>query len=115
MPSQAFAERILKFVQAKGYKPQQVHELAEAMGIGEDEHGDFHAACKALMKTGRIVLGSRNALMLPPPPGKIVGTFRGNPRGFGFIVPDTPNAHGDLYVPAPATGGRSPGIRLALA
>ena len=105
MPSQAFAERILKFVQAKGYKPQQVHELAEAMGIGEDEHGDFHAACKALMKTGRIVLGSRNALMLPPPPGKIVGTFRGNPRGFGFIVPDTPNAHGDLYVPAPATGG----------
>jgi ribonuclease R len=105
MPSKTLAERIIKFVQAKGYRPQQLEQLARAMGIGEDEQGDFHAACKALMKTGRIVLGSRNALMLPDPPGKIIGTFRANPRGFGFVIPDTPNSHGDLYVPAGATGG----------
>ncbi len=113
MPSDAFAERILRFVQAKGYKPQQVHELAEAMGIGVDEQGDFHAACKALMKTGRIVLGSRNALMLPAPGGKIIGTFRSNPRGFGFVIPDTPNSHGDLYVPAGAAGGAITGDTVA--
>jgi len=105
MPSDTYAERILRFVQARGYKPQKLHELAQAMGIGEDEQGDFHAACKALMKTGRIVLGSENALMLPGPPGKIVGTFRGNRRGFGFVIPDTPNSHGDLYVPSGRTGG----------
>ncbi len=100
MPSDAFAERILRFVQAKGYRPQKVHELAQALGVGKDEQGDFHAACKALMKTGRVVLGSRNALMLPEPPGKLVGTYRGNERGFGFVIPDTPNSHGDLYIPA---------------
>jgi ribonuclease R len=105
MTSQAFAERILKFVQAKGYKPQAVEELARAMRIGEAEWGDFHDACKALMKSGRIVIGTRNAVMLPQPPGRIIGTFRANPRGFGFIIPDTPNAHGDLYVPAGKTGG----------
>jgi len=105
MPSRAFAERVLRFVQAKGYKPQQLKELARAMGIGEDEHGDFHGACKALMRSGRVVLGSQNALMLPPPAGKVTGTFRGNPRGFGFIVPDTQNSHGDVYVPAGHTGG----------
>ena len=104
MPSDTFAERILRFIQAKGYKPQRLHELGRAIGVGEDELGDFHAACKALMKSGRIVLGSQNALMLPAPPGRIIGTFRGNPRGFGFVVPDTPNAHGDLYVPPGRTG-----------
>ncbi len=104
MPSDSFAERILGFVRARGYKPQKLHDLAQAMGIGEDEQGDFHAACKALMKTGRIVLGSENALFLAAPPGKIIGTFRRNPRGFGFVIPDTPNAHGDLYVPASKTG-----------
>jgi ribonuclease R len=105
MTSQAFAERILKFVQAKGYKPQAVEELARAMRIGEAEWGDFHDACKALMKSGRIVIGTRNAVMLPQPPGRIIGAFRANPRGFGFIIPDTPNAHGDLYVPAGKTSG----------
>ena len=105
MPSNTFAQRILSLVQAKGYRPQQLHELAEAMGLGEDEQGDFHAACKALMKTGRVVLGSSNALMLPAPPGTISGTYRGNVRGFGFIIPDTPNAHGDLFVPPGKAGG----------
>ncbi len=113
MPSDLFTERILKFVNARGYKPQRLQELAQALGIGEDEQGDFRAACKALMKTGRIVLGSENALMLAGPPGKVVGSFRGNPRGFGFIVPDTPNAHGDLYVPAGKTGGAITGDTVA--
>jgi len=105
MPSEAFAERILRFIQAKGYQPQQASELAVSMGIAHDEQGDFHDACKALMKTGRIVLGAKNALLLPDPPGKIVGTFRSNPRGFGFVIPDTPNSHGDLYVPSGSSGG----------
>ena len=105
MPSDMFAERILRFIQTRGYEPQKLHELAQAMGIGQNEQGDFHAACKALMKTGRIVLGSENALMLPGPPAKIVGTFRGNRRGFGFVIPDTPSSHGDLYVPSGHTGG----------
>ena len=113
MSSDHLAERILRFVQAKGYRPQQINELARAMGIGEDEHGDFHASCKALMKTGRIVIGARNALMLPGPPAKILGSFRGNPRGFGFVVPDTPNSHGDLYVPIGATGGAITGDTVA--
>ncbi|MCH8966772.1 MAG: RNB domain-containing ribonuclease, partial [Planctomycetes bacterium] len=105
MPSDRLAERILKFFQADAYQPKQVAQLARAMGIGQDEQGDFHDACKALMKTGRIVLGSGAALMLPPMPGKVIGSFRGNRRGFGFVIPDTPNAHGDLYVPTGATGG----------
>ncbi len=105
MASNNLAERILDFVRAKGYQPHKVQELARAMGIGEDEHGDFRSACKALMKTGRIVLGAGHALTLPGPPGKLQGTFRANPRGFGFVIPDTPNSHGDLYVPKGGTGG----------
>ncbi len=114
MPSEAFAERILKIVHARGYKPRALHELAEALGIGVDEQGDFHAACKALTKSGRIVLGSRNAVMLPDPPGRLYGSFRANARGFGFVVPDIPNAHGDIYVPAPKTGGAMTGDRVAV-
>ncbi len=112
MSSQAFAERILRFIRAKGYRPRRLEELAVAMGVGEAEQGDFHTACKALMKTGRIVLGSSNALLLPAPPARIAGTFRANQRGFGFVIPDMPNSYGDLYVPPGATGGAMTGDRV---
>ncbi|MFQ5463290.1 MAG: ribonuclease R family protein, partial [Phycisphaerae bacterium] len=105
MSSDALTRRILEFVQAEGYQPRQLDRLARAMGIAEAEQGDFHAACKALMKTGRVALGAAGALMLAGPPPTLVGTFRANPRGFGFIVPHTPNIHGDLYVPGHATRG----------
>ncbi len=113
MSNAALAERILKFIEAKGYQPRQLEDLARAMGLGADEQGDFHAACKALMKTGRIVLGARNALVLAEPPLRMVGTFRGNARGFGFVVPETPCAQGDLYIPSGATGGAITGDTVA--
>lgn len=112
MASVDIAERILQFVQAKGYKPQQIEQIAEALGIGEQEHGDFHDACRALMRSGRVVLGGSNALSLPPPPARLTGSFRANPRGFGFVIPEIPNSHGDLYVPAEATGGAMTGDRV---
>lgn len=86
-------------MRSEGYAPKQAVELAEALGLGADEMGDFHSACKALMKQGRVVIGSRSALILSPPKGSVIGTFRLNPRGFGFVIPDTPYDHGDLFVP----------------
>lgn len=105
MPSEAFSDRILRAVHARGYRPQSLDELARALGVAGEEMGDFHAACKALMRNGRVVLGARNAVTLPEPSGRITGTFRGNPRGFGFVIPDSPNSHGDLYIPPGATAG----------
>jgi len=86
MPSKHLTEQILSFVQADGYKPREVEQLALAMGMGHDEQGDFHDACRALMKSGRIALGSSNAVMMSAPPGKLTGIFRGNKRGFGFVI-----------------------------
>lgn len=112
MPSSDFAERILRFVGAKGYTPQQIDEIATALRIAENEQGSFHDACKALRKTGRVVLGTRGALALPPPPSRLTGQFRANLRGFGFVIPEERNSHGDLYIPRGATGGAMTGDRV---
>ncbi|MHC4235880.1 MAG: ribonuclease R, partial [Planctomycetota bacterium] len=99
MAAERFSDRILKHVARQGYRPQKVRQLARAMGIADDEYGDFRKAVKALMRTGRVVLGSASAVTLPQPGRTIVGHFRANPRGFGFVIPDEPNAHGDLFIP----------------
>jgi len=113
MPIQRFSEKILRHLAREGYKPKKVAALAREMGIADNEYGDFRAAVKALMRTGRVVLGSASAVTLPAPAKTLVGQFRGNPRGFGFVIPDTPNAHGDLYVPADHTGGAVTGDTVA--
>jgi ribonuclease R len=95
-----FSERILEFLRRPEYQPMKAHRLAVAMGIGEAEQGDFHEAVAALRRVGRVVMGTGNAVMLPHPPSQVAGTFRGNPRGFGFVVPDGPTEHGDLYIAA---------------
>lgn len=94
-----FSERIVEFLGDPKYRPMRARKLAHAMGIADAHQGDFHDAVDALRRSGRVVLGSNNAVSLPHRGGQIVGVFRGNPRGFGFVVPDEDTAHGDLYIP----------------
>ncbi|HRX87164.1 MAG TPA: ribonuclease R [Phycisphaerae bacterium] len=105
MPTEDYTERILRFVGSTDYRPQQVRALARTLGIGADEYGEFRDAVKALMKSGRLVLGSSKVLTLPERRGQIIGKFRLNPRGFGFVIPNEPDAHGDLFVPPGENGG----------
>ena len=113
MPTERFANRIIRHLARQGYQPQKVRRLARAMGIADEEYGDFRGAVKALMKTGRIVMGAASALTLPDPARQVVGRFRSNPRGFGFVIPDTPNSHGDLFVPPGHSGGAVTGDTVA--
>ncbi len=109
MPSERFADRILKHMGRRGYQPTKLGRLAREMGIAEAEYGDFRAAAKALAKSGRVVLGAASALTLPEPTGTIAGRFRANPKGFGFVIPDSPTSHGDLFIPPGETRGAMTG------
>ncbi|HNQ22641.1 MAG TPA: ribonuclease R [Phycisphaerae bacterium] len=115
MTTERFADRIVRHLARQGYQPQKIHKLAKAMGIADEEYGDFRETVKALMKTGRIVMGSASALTLPDPARRVVGRFRSNPRGFGFVIPDTPNAHGDLFIPPGHAGDAVTGDTVAAA
>jgi len=94
-----YAEAILKYLSGRGYQPLKPRQLARHMGVDEADYGTFREAIKLLRDAGRVVLGARNAVMLPEMSGRVVGTYRANPRGFGFVIPETPTAHGDLYIP----------------
>ncbi len=88
----------------KTYRPVQLRRLAQTIGVHEHEFNEFRIAVKTLMKAGRIVLGANEAVMLPEGAKTIVGRFRGHARGFGFVIPESPAEHGDLFIPPGATG-----------
>ncbi len=106
---QRYIDAILKYLSDSSYTPVKPRQLARRMGISEEDYGTFRQAVKTLRDSGRVVMGAKNALMLPEPSSTIVGFFSAHPRGFGFVVPETPNSHGDLFIPPEATAGAMSG------
>lgn len=88
-------------------------QLARYMGVEKADMERFSAAVQDLRKNGQVVIDSRKALTLPAMAGRVVGTFRANPRGFGFIVPIDNNAHGDLFIAAEDVGSAMNGDTVA--
>ena len=104
-----YVDAILKYLSDRDYQPLKPRQLARQMGVSEEDYGTFRQAVKQLRDAGRIVMGAKDALMLPEIQTRVVGFFRANPKGFGFVVPETPNAHGDLFIPPDACGGAMTG------
>lgn len=82
-----FKERIIKLLKHTDYTPRKLSQLAKELGVSAEDYTQFKSAFGELRRAGHVVMGARNLISLPSLAGQIVGTFRQNPRGFGFIVP----------------------------
>lgn len=107
-----YSQRILSHLCHQRYRPRETRQLAQDLGIAAPEYDAFHQAVTQLIEDGQVVLGSTGAVVLPPPGQEMVGSFRLNERGFGFVVPDLQTQHGDLFVPAGKTGDAMTGDRV---
>jgi ribonuclease R len=94
-----YKERILKFLKHPEYRPVKQAQLAQSLGVDSDAYTHFKQAFDELLQAGHIIIGAGNLITLPAMAGLVVGRFRANPKGFGFVVPLEPNAHGDLFIP----------------
>jgi len=102
-------DEILRRVQAEGYVPMRPRQLAAAIaaaegtpGKGIADYGTFRGALRDLMDDGDVVLGSGGAILVPASrvgDNELVGTYRGNVKGFGFVIPQEPGSHEDLFIP----------------
>ena len=98
-----FSKRLLTHLQHPTYEPSSALTLAQDLGVAKDEFEAFVQAIKDLESKGEVVWGDDQLVSLPPIGAEVVGVFRKNPKGFGFIIPQRANAHGDLFVPAQDT------------
>jgi len=94
------------------YEPIDSRALARELDIDADDRAAFRDSLNALVGDGQIVIGAADTIALPPMGREVTGRFKRHERGFGFLIPDERNSHGDLFVPAPATGGAMTGDRV---
>jgi len=97
--------QILQSLSRRDYTPQPAPRLAESLGAGGPTYPEFQKALESLRQNSQVVVDVRKNVTLPAMPNRVIGTFRANPRGFGFIIPLEPNAYGDLYVAPTDTAG----------
>ncbi len=105
--------RILNHLKSSQYHPQRPRGLARDLDIHhEDQYHAFRDALRNLMHQGRVILGSRGAVMLPTSRSsrdEIIGNYRHNKRGFGFVIPTDPESHEDLFIPEGQNAGAMTG------
>lgn len=109
--------RIVEHLKHPSYRPQKPRKLAKALDVaGEEDYHAFRDALKDLMHEGRVALGAGGNVVLPAAKqasGRILGTYRHNKRGFGFVVPTDPAGHEDLFIPEGENGGAITGDIVA--
>lgn len=116
-PSEVVRRHILDQVKAEGYTPMRPRQLARAIeqitGTPQGlDYGTFRSALKDLTDEGRVVLGTQGAILLPGSrvgDNELVGKYRHNRKGFGFVIPNDIGSHEDLFIPPGENGGAMTG------
>lgn len=98
-----YKTRLIRHLRHETYSPATVRILAEDLGVSSEDFDEFAEAVRQLAEVGEVVYGDNQVVTLPPMGKEIIGVFRRNPKGFGFVIPRQSNLHGDLFVPPDAT------------
>jgi ribonuclease R len=103
--------KILEQVRSETYRPLKPRQLAKTIAAADDDnYPHFRQALKSLMDEGRVALGTQGTVVMPTErrgkADEIVGTYRHNRKGFGFVIPTVAGSHEDLFIPE---GNNPPG------
>jgi ribonuclease R len=101
--AEIFKRRIVKLLKRRDYAPLKLAQLAKTLNVSQEDYPQFKLAFEELRQAGHVVIGAKSLVSLVPMSGRVTGTFRANPKGFGFVIPLEPSSHGDLFIPPDAT------------
>ncbi len=90
-------QEIRRFMLEKAYKPLTLEELIEAFEVSEEEREPFIKLLDDLEAEGKIVQTRAKRYGVPERLNLVRGTLQGSSKGFGFVIPDTPNIQ-DIYI-----------------
>ena len=103
MPAR-FLNRILEHLSHKGYRPSLPKVIAKELRVDQDLKNVFKEAVEQAVEEGLIEIGRDGCIRLPVLPDELIGKFRSNKRGFGFVKPSQKYREGDVYIPRGGEG-----------
>ena len=108
-----YRRRLLDHLAHESYSPRRKADLAKDLAV--DDEAEFGEALAQLEEEGVLEISEGGLVTLPSvggQGGEIEGSFKLNPKGFGFVRTDDPLHEGDLFIPPEMTGGALSGDRV---
>ena len=102
--------RILSFMRERSYTPLKFEELAVVLDVPAEDRVSLHKLLDEMEDEGLIIKTRKDRYGVPERMGLVVGQFQGNPKGYGFVLPDFLDE--DLFIPANAINGAMHGDRV---
>ncbi len=99
-----FTNRLLDHLMHDGYRPTTIRNIVKDLRISHDDRAAFDETISSAEENGLIELGRDDCVRLPALPEEIVGSYRSNKRGFGFVKPNQRFREGDVYIGSGAEG-----------
>jgi ribonuclease R len=78
---------IVQEVKRPGYRPLKPRQLAKKLHVQDDDYAAYRAAIKELLREGTIEVGANNAVVAVEQLGHVVGIYKRNSSGHGFVRP----------------------------
>lgn len=96
--NESMEERLRDYFNEHSEKPLAVHELEEALGLGEAvEFKELVKALNALEEAGELVRTRKNRFGLPEKMNLVRGRIQMHAKGFAFLIPDD-DSQSDVYI-----------------
>ncbi len=104
-------EKILAFMEDEKYKPLKFKELCEVLEIESDMRKEFLKILNELEDEGKIIFTSSERYGTPERMGLVTGVIEGNPKGYGFLLPDNKDMK-DIFISPTDLSGAMNGDRV---
>jgi ribonuclease R len=93
-------QQLLEFLGSPRYQPLNKTDLAKQLQIPVNERSRFRRLLSDLETRGKITRIRKDRYVLPQEADLMVGVLQVNPRGFGYLLNESGDGQGDLYVSA---------------
>ena len=97
-------DQLLEVLASPTYQPLNKIDLAKRLKIPIEERQRFRRVLKELEELGKITRIRKDRYVLPQEADLMVGVLQVNPDGFGYVVNESGDGLGDLYVSAENQG-----------
>ena len=97
-------ERLIQLIGSPKYQPLNKSDLARSLKIGINERSKFRRLLNELEQAGKITRIRKDRYVLPQEADLMVGVLQVNPDGFGYLLNESGDGLGDLYISAENQG-----------
>ena len=99
-PGNGLEARLLELLASPKYQPLAKTDLAKRLKVPVGERARFRKLLVELETKGRLARIRKDRYVLPSTADLFVGVLQVNPQGFGYVINESGDGLGDLYIAA---------------